>query len=117
LKLAISLSTKDAESAGKVARLITTKLHSSMEGKVDAQQAEEFLRKMDITAQGNQIRVKFAMSQTEMDRAVALAHKMNAARPQFALRPQPQRPESGTIKVYGMPEGVREIPVEPGKKE
>ena len=117
LKLAISLSTKDAESAGKVARLITTKLHSSMEGKVDAQQAEEFLRKMDITAQGNQIRVKFAMSQTEMDRAVALAQKMNSARPQFALRPQPQRPESGTIKVYGMPEGVREIPVEPGKKE
>jgi hypothetical protein len=88
-----------------------------MEGKLDAQQAAEFLRKMDITAEGNQIRVKFAMNQDEMDRAVALARKMNAASPNFALHPQPQRPEPGTIKIYGMPEGVREIPIESEKKE
>jgi hypothetical protein len=117
LKLAVNLTTKDAESASKVVRSITAKLHSSMEGQVDAQQAAEFLRKLDIAAEGNQIRVKLAMSQAEMDRAVALAQKMNAARSQFALRPQPQRPEPGTIKVYGMPGGVREIPVEPGKQE
>jgi hypothetical protein len=117
LKLAINLSTKDAESASKVVRLITAKLQSSMEGKMDAQQAAEFLRKMDIAAEGNQIRVKFAMSQDEMDRAVALAQKMNAASPRVALRPQPQRPEPGTIKVYGMPGGAREISVESGKKE
>ena len=61
--------------------------------------------------------MKFAMSQDEMDRAVALAQKMSAASPRFALRPQPQRPEPGTIKVYGMPGGVREISVESGKKE
>ena len=117
LKLAINLSTKDSASASKMVRLITAKLHSSMQGKMDAQQVEEFLRKMDITAEGNQIRVKFAMSQAEMDRAVALAQKMNSARPQLTLRPQPQRPEPATIKVYGMPVGVREIPGEPGKKE
>ena len=117
LKLAISLSTKDAASANKLVRLITAKLHSSLEGKMDAQQAEEFLRKMDITAEANQIRVKFTMSQAEMDRAVALAQKMNSARPKLTLSNQPQRPELGTIKVYGMPEGVREIPVESGKKE
>jgi hypothetical protein len=117
LKLAINLSTKDAESANKLVRLITAKLQNSMEGKLDAQQAAEFLRKMDITAEGNQIRVKFAMNQDEMDRAVALARKMNAASPNFALHPQPQRPEPGTIKIYGMPEGVREIPIESEKKE
>jgi hypothetical protein len=117
LKLAINLSTKDAESASRVVRSITAKLQSSMEGKVDARQAAEFLRKMHISAEGNQIRVKFAMSQGEMDRAVALAQKMHAASPTFALRPQPQRPEPGTIKVYGMPEGVREFSVESGKKE
>jgi len=88
-----------------------------MKGKMDAQQATEFLRKMDITAQGNQIRVKFAMSQGELDRAVALARKMNAANPAFAPRPQWQRPEPGTIKVYGMTGGVREFSVESGKKE
>ena len=122
LKLAMNLSTKDAESASKMVRVIMAKLHSSMEGRADAQQAAEFLRKMDITAQGSQIRVKFAMSQEEMDRAIALAQKMKAAMPDLALRPQPpqqplQRPAAGTIKVYGMSEGVVEIPVESGKKE
>jgi hypothetical protein len=117
LKMAISLSTKDAESASKAVRLITANLQSSMEGKMDAQQAAEFLRKMDITAQGNQIRVKLAMSQGELDRAVALARKMNAANPTLAPRPQWQRPEPGTIKVYGMTDGVREFSVESGKKE
>ncbi len=84
---------------------------------MDAQQSEEFLRKLDITAQGSQIRVKFAMSQVEMDRAIALAQQMKAAAPEFTLRPQPQRPDAGMIKVYGMPEGTVEIPVESGKKE
>ncbi len=119
LKLAINLSTKDAESADKMVRSITAKLRSSMTEKVEAKQAAEFLRKMDIAAQGNQIRVKFAMSQVEMDRAIALARKMRPAMPEFVLRPrpQPQRPDAGTFKVYGMPEGVVEIPVESGKKE
>jgi hypothetical protein len=117
LKLAINLSTKDAESASKMVRLITAKLHSSMEGKMEAQQAAEFLRKMDIAAEGSQIRVKFVMSQDELDRAIALAQKMNAASPNFAPRPQPQRPEPGTIKVYGMPGGVREISGESGQKQ
>lgn len=118
LKLAINLSTKDAGSASKMVRSITAKLRSSMEGKVDAKQSAEFLRKMDITAQGSQIRLKFAMSQVEMDRAIMLAQQMKAVAPEFTPRLQqpPQRSDPGSFKVYGMPEGVVEIPVESGKR-
>jgi hypothetical protein len=117
LKLAMNLSTKDAESAGKLVRSISAKLKSPAGGKIDAQQAAEFLRKMDIAAVGNQVRVKFAMSQEEMDRAMALAQKMNATRQGFPLPAAPQRPEPGTIKVYGMPEGVLEIPGSPPNRQ
>jgi hypothetical protein len=98
-------------------RSISAKLQSPARGKIDAQQAAEFLRKMDIAAVGNQVRVKFAMSQEEMDRAMALAQKMNTARQGFPLPVPPQRPEPGTIKVYGMPQGVVEIPASPQNRQ
>lgn len=117
LRLVVNVSTKDAASASRMVRAITAKLQSPTEGNLQAQKAAEFLRKMDIAAEGSQVRVKFAMSQEEMDRAVKLAQRMNAARPTFTLGAQPRRPEPGTIKVYGMSEGVVEIPAESGKKE
>lgn len=123
LRVAVTLSTKDAESASRMVRAFSDKLKSSMAGTAGATQAAEFLRKMDIAAEGSKIRVKFAMSKEEMDRAVALAQAMNAQRmnaagqPGFTINAQPQHPDPGTIKVYGMPGGVQEIPVAPEKKE
>ena len=117
MKLAINLSTNDARMASKWVDLLTAKLRSAMEGKLDAQQSAELFHKLDISAEGNQIRVKFALSPAELERAVLLARQMNAAQPEFTLRAPSPRPAPGVIKVYGMPGGVREIPIEADPQE
>ena len=114
-KLELSLATKSAEAAQRFAQMLTAQLQLGMAGKLNNRQAAEMMRKMQITADGNKVGFRIEASREEVERTIREMQKA----PPFGLtgrKPAPAPPSPGTLKVYGMEGGVREIPAEPPKQ-
>jgi hypothetical protein len=123
MDLAFTLNTKDAASASGMAKLFTERMHAVPQGQPGATQAAEFLRKVNVTAEGSNVHMKFSMTKEEMATAAMMAQLMGAqgmkAATQKTSEPtvaQPSRDDGG-IKVYGMPGGVAEFPAESSKPQ
>lgn len=115
--LEVNVAMQDAEAAQDLARQLSVQLVSAVSGKLDDQQALELRQKLQIGSQGNQMNVKFALTREEMDRqlkAMQTRSKENPpSMPAFIPRPEPTQP--ATIRIYGLDEGIREIPLSPKK--
>jgi hypothetical protein len=114
-KLELSLATNSPEAAQRFAQMLTAQMKLGMAGKVNAQQAAEMMRKLQITTDGNKVSFRVEASREEVERKIQEMRKS----PSFGLagrRPAPAPPAPGTLKVYGMEGGVREIPAEPPKQ-
>jgi hypothetical protein len=112
----VSLSAKSPEAAQALAQQLLQQLEEATAGKLDDQQAAELFRSLRID--GDRLHMKVALSKDELDRQI---RAMQAARP-FAAAPRPTAPgpkveDSGpkTIRIFGLDEGVREIPLTPNK--
>jgi hypothetical protein len=115
--LEVNLAMKDSEAAQELARQLSVQLTSAISGKLDGQQASELMRRLQIGSQGNQMNVKFALTREEMDRQLkAMQSRSNdnsPSMPTLISRPEPKQP--ATIRIYGLDDGVREIPLSPKK--
>lgn len=112
--LEVNLAMKDAEAARELAQQLSVQLLSAVSGKLDDQQAAELARKLQVGSQGSQMSVKFALSREELDRQI---HSIQAARASATtLLPRPEPKQPGTIKIFGLDEGTREIPLTPAKR-
>jgi hypothetical protein len=115
--LEVNLAMKDAEAAQEMARQLSVQLLSAISGKLDEQQAAELARKLQIGAQGTRMNIKFAMTREELDQKLKAMQSRSAENPAtgpiLSIRPEPKQP--GTIRIYGLDEGLREIPLSPKK--
>lgn len=114
-KLELSLATNSAEAAQRLAQMITAQMQLAAAGKLNSQQTAEMIRKMQITADGNKVSLRVEATREEVERKIRDMQKA----PMFGLsgrKPAPPPPAPGTIKIYGLEGGVREIPAEPPKQ-
>jgi hypothetical protein len=113
--LELSLMTKDTEAAHELAQLLSGQLQLAMLSQLDNQQATELARKLQVTSEGSRMRVTLALSKEEMDRQIQLMQTARTAGPAPKPAPKAEPPSShpGTVRIYGLDDGVREIPVGP----
>jgi hypothetical protein len=118
LNFELSLSTKSPEAAHAMAELLLQLTRESIKGKVDDQQAAEILRNLQVGSEDDRMQVKFALSKEELERQLRAmqAARALAAVPRSAA-PRPKVEDSGpkSIKIFGLDEGIREIPLPPAK--
>ena len=103
--LEMTLATRSPETAAMLSELVSTQVRQATAGKLDNQQAAEFLRALRIDSEGDRMRVKLALTKEEMERQI---RTMQSAR---ATKVEDTAPK--TIKIFGLDDGVREIPLSP----
>ncbi len=114
-KLELSLATKSPEAAQQMAQMLTAQLQLAMAGKLNKQQAAEMMRKMPITTDGNRVGFRVEASREEVEKTICEMRKSPLLGTVSGMPPALPSPQPGTLKVYGLEGGVREIPVEPPK--
>jgi len=117
-RLDLNLATKSAESAQRMARMLKAQLQMGLAGKLNEQQAAELMRKLEITTDGNSLGLHVEASREELERNLRAMQQARSAGSQpgspTAARPAP---EPGTIRIYGLEEGVVTVPTEPPKQD
>lgn len=114
--LELNLATKTPEAAQQMARMLTAQLQLAMAGKVNNQQAAEMMRKMQISTDGSKVGIRIEASREEVERNIREMQKSPLFGAVPGMKPAPPSPAPGTIKVYGMEGGVREVPAESPKQ-
>jgi hypothetical protein len=104
LDFEMSFASKNADAAQEIARYVSEQLQAAMTGK-------ELAGKVQVTSEGSRASVKFALNKDELEQAV---RKAQAAR--AATKPGVDDGKPKSIRIVGLDEGVREIPLPPKKK-
>jgi hypothetical protein len=113
LDLDVGVITSTPEAAELLAKLITNGMQTALTSKLDIKQALDVARKVLVSSDGNQIHLKFSLTKEELEKQIQIMRKtppttnLQIAQPTSA--PVNRAPQ--TIKIYGLDDGVREIPV------
>jgi cell division septation protein DedD len=113
--LEMNLATRSPETAVMLSELVSTQVRQATAGKLDNQQAAEFLRALRIDSEGDRMRVKLALTKEEMERQIKTIQTARAAATAPKPQPKPKVEDNApkTIKIFGLDDGVREIPLSP----
>jgi hypothetical protein len=114
-QLELGLATKAPDTAREITELISTQLKSALASNLDEQQGADIIRKLEINSDGARVGAKIALNKEEVDRMVrtARAARQNTPPPK-PTPPPPDKPN--TIRIFGLDDGVREIPVGPNTR-
>jgi hypothetical protein len=108
--LQVSLNTKTEEAARQLAQLLTTQMQTTMATKLDSQQAAELMRNFRISAEGTRMGMNVSLTKDELEQQMrTMQNSPRAFAPAPAPEPKPNTPR--TVKIYGLDDGVREIPL------
>lgn len=107
-KLNMSLETKSVEDAHQLAQKLSSQIQAAMLTKMDARQAADLGSKLQVSSAGNQLTMKLALSKEELEAQIRAAQAAGQSGLTQAEPVDDGRPKS--IKIYGLEEGVREIP-------
>jgi hypothetical protein len=117
LHLDVSVSTKSPETAQMLAGLVSQQLRQFPAGTVDEQTAE-LMRKVQVDSEGERARLTLALSKEELERQIQAAQTNRALaaaapRPVATVTTIPKEEDRGpkTIKILGLDDGIREIPL------
>ena len=102
LDFEMSFASKNAEAAHEVAQYVSGHLQTAMAGK----DPNEIAGKVQVTSEGSRASVKFALSKDELVQQIRKAQTARGAVDEKAK----------TIRIVGLDDGVREIPLPPKKK-
>lgn len=106
LDVDLGLVASTPKAADDMGKMVSFGLQAALTSKLDAQQAQDVARKMQISLDGNQMHVKFGLSKEELEKQIRTIQKAPAIA-------NPVNRPAQTIKIYGLDDGVREIPVAP----
>ena len=112
--LELSIDTKTEAGAQQLAQLLSTQLETALATKLDREQSAILMRSLRIGSAGNQMALNFTLTKEELEQRI---REMQTSRRALAPPPSPSpAPKSNTprsVKIYGLDEGVREIPLKP----
>ena len=117
LKFELNLATKSPEAAQRMAQMITAQMQLAMATKLNAEQAGEMMRKS--RSRRTATRVSFRTrgqpggSGAQPPPNAEVVHVRSRRGHEGRRR---TAPPAGTIRIYGEPGGVREIPAAPPKQ-
>jgi hypothetical protein len=109
LDFELSFASKSPEAAQEIAQYIGEQMKTAMAGKSQDAVSDEIARKVQVSSEGTQARVTFVVSKEELEREMRKLKESRAAAALQEAKPQ-------TIKIVGLDEGVKEIPLPPKKK-
>jgi hypothetical protein len=110
----LSVTMATAEQAHEMAQQFSGQLQAAVTQNLGAQDGADLLNRVEVTSEGPRIHFKIALNQDEVDRVI---RKAQASRQKAEFQPpsliaQPKTIEQPkTIKIYGLDDGVREIPL------
>jgi hypothetical protein len=113
LDLDVGIITSTPEAADLLGKLITNGMQTALTSKLEIKQALDVARKVVVSSEGNRIHLKFSLTKEELEQQIQIMRKtppttnLRIAEPTSA--PVNRAPQ--TIKIYGLDDGVREIPV------
>jgi hypothetical protein len=113
LDLDVGVITTTPEAAEQIGKFITNVMQTGLTSKLDIKQALEVARKVQVSSDGNRIHLKFALTKEELETQIRTMRKMapttNPRMAEPTSTPMNRAPQS--IKIYGLDDGVREIPL------
>jgi hypothetical protein len=111
--LELSIDTKTEAAAQQLAQLLSTQLETALATKLDSQQSAILMRSFHIGSAGNQMALNFSLTKEELEQRM---REMQTSRRAFTPPSPAPAPKSNTprsVKIYGLDDGVREIPLKP----
>jgi hypothetical protein len=117
LQFEMNLAAESDAAAAQMTQMLTTQLQMAMlaqANRPEGAEVAEIARKLQIGTEGNRMHVSLAMTQQELDqqiRAMQVPRAMTGARRPPAQPANPPSDHPGKIRIYGLDEGVREIPL------
>jgi len=128
LRLDFAITAKTEATAQMMVALVTAQMQMAANNP-NTPQAAEFLDKLQVSAQGARMTMHVALSQEELDRQMQAVQSARMAGVQRRsqpsgtaatvpseskpLVPQPEAPGPRKIRIVGLDDGVREIPLAP----
>jgi hypothetical protein len=111
--LELSIDTKTEAAARQLAELFTTQMQAAIATKLDREQSAILMHSFRISSEGNRMALNFSLTKEELEQRM---REMQTAPRAFTSPSQAPAPKSNTprtVKIYGLDEGVREIPLKP----
>jgi hypothetical protein len=113
--LELSIDTKTEAAARQLAQLLTTQMETALATKLDREQSAILMRSLRINSEGNRMALNFSLSKEELEQRM---REMQTAPRAFTSpgpgpAPAPKSSTPRSVKIYGLDEGVREIPLKP----
>lgn len=113
--LELSIDTKTEAAAQQLAQLLSSQLETALATKLDREQSAILMRSFRIGSAGNQMALNFSLTKEELEQRM---REMQTSRRAFtspspAPAPAPKSNTPRTVKIYGLDDGVREIPLKP----
>lgn len=111
--LELSIDTKTEAAARQLTQLFTTQMETVIATKLNREQSAILMRSFHISSEGNRMALNFSLSKEELEQRMREMQTSPRAVTSQAPAPEPKSNSPRTIKIYGLDEGVREIPVKP----
>jgi len=111
--LELSIDTKTEAAARQLTQLFTTQMETAIATKLNREQSAILMRSFHISSEGNRMALNFSLTKEELEQRMREMQTSPRAFTSQAPAPAPPSNTPRTIKIYGLDEGVREIPVKP----
>lgn len=113
LDLDIGVLASTAKAADDIGKLLSMGLQAGLASKMDPKGAMEIARKMQISSDGTRMHIKFTLNKEELENQMrTLQQARMTSNPRIAPAPVSVVPDRSpkTIKIFGLDDGVHEIP-------
>ena len=111
--LELSIDTKTEAAARQLAQLLSSQLETALATKLDREQSAILMRSFRISSEGNRMALNFSLSKDELEQRMREMQSSPRAFTSPSPAPAPKSNTPRTVKIYGLDEGVREIPLQP----
>jgi hypothetical protein len=109
----LSIDTKTEAAARQLAQLLSTQMETALATKLDREQSAILMRSFRISSEGNRAALNFSLSKDELEQQMRKMQSSPGAFTSPSPAPAPKSNTPRTVKIYGLDEGVREIPWKP----
>jgi hypothetical protein len=121
LQFDLSLAAESEAAAAQLSQMFSAQLSLALLAQANNPQAAEMAKRLHIDAEGTHVRASFMLTAEEFAQQVKAMQAAMAARAQAAAQPAaagrqptpatPRPVTPGKIRIYGLDEGVKEIPL------
>jgi hypothetical protein len=111
--LELSIDTKTEAAARQLTQLFTKQMETAIATKLNREQSAILMRSFHISSEGNRMALNFSLTKEELEQRMREMQTSPRAFTSQSPAPEPKSNTPRTIKIYGLDEGVREIPVKP----